>query len=277
MAGTLFVVATPIGNREDLTGRAIRTLREVSVIACEDTRQTRKLLDPAGIETPVISYYEQNEAARAAELVARMERGESVALVSDAGTPLISDPGYRLVRLALDRGLSVVPIPGPSALATALSASGLATDTFRFGGFLPPKSARRRAELARWVDSPDTLIYYEAPHRIVETLADVLEVFGPDRAVVVARELTKLHEEFTRGAASSVWRNYSQRESIKGEITLLIGKREAAAEAPPREQLREDVERLVEEGVPRMSAIKQVAQRHSLGKREVYKALEEEQ
>src|SRR5690349_6385885 len=192
MAGRLYLVATPIGNLEDITYRAVRVLREVDVIACEDTRQTRKLLEHYGIHKPTVSYHEHNEAERCEEFAERLRAGESIALVSDAGTPLVSDPGYRLVRAALSSDIPVEPIPGPSAALTALAASGLPTDTFRFEGFLPPKTGARTRLLESLVEETATLIFYEAPHRVLETLEAIEQVMGP-RPVVLARELTKLH------------------------------------------------------------------------------------
>src|SRR4051812_3883001 len=225
MQGTLFVVATPIGNLEDVTLRALRVLKEADLIACEDTRQTQKLLSHHGIDKPTVSYHEHNEAERAAELVAKLERGANVALVSDAGMPGISDPGYRVVALAVERGIPVVPIPGPVAFATALAASGLPTDAFRFNGFLPAKSGQRREALEALRDSTVTEIFYEAPHRLIEALRDVVTTLGASRPVVVARELTKIHEEFVRGGAAEVLRQFEERAGeVKGEITLLIGK-----------------------------------------------------
>ncbi|MEZ5351727.1 MAG: 16S rRNA (cytidine(1402)-2'-O)-methyltransferase [Bryobacteraceae bacterium] len=232
MDPSLYLVATPIGNLEDITYRAVRTLGEVTLIACEDTRQTRKLLEHYNIGTPMVSYHEHNEKERSADLVARILAGQSIALVSDAGTPLISDPGFRLVSRAIAAGVPVIPIPGPSAALSALAASGLAVDAFRFGGFLPPKSGQRRRELERWSASTDTLIYYEAPHRLCETLADIVAVMGPARPVTVAREITKRHEEFLRGACAEVLADLSARDAVKGEITLLIGRGPASPEKP---------------------------------------------
>jgi 16S rRNA (cytidine1402-2'-O)-methyltransferase len=270
MSGRLYVVATPIGNLEDITYRAVRVLGEADLIACEDTRQTRKLLDHYGISRPTISYYEHNEAERTAELLVRLRAGAAIALVSDAGMPLVSDPGYRLVRAAVAEGIPVEPLPGPSALLAALAASGLPTDAFHFAGFLPPRHGQRVRALEQLRDEQTTLIFYEAPHRILETLAAVEEVLGP-RPVVVARELTKVHEEFVRGPAAEVRAQLAARDAVKGEITLLVGK----AEAPPVDDtpLEEAVESLVRAGVPRMDAIKQVARRRGLAKREVYGSL----
>jgi 16S rRNA (cytidine1402-2'-O)-methyltransferase len=271
LSGTLYLVATPIGNLEDISFRAVRVLKEADLIACEDTRQTRKLLDHYGIAKPAISYHEHNERERSLELAARLLAGSKVALVSDAGTPLVSDPGYRLVRAAIDNGIRVEAVPGPSALLTALAVSGLPTDSFQFGGFLPAKSGQRRRILEAMRDAPLTLIFYEAPHRILETLAAVSEVLG-DRPVVVARELTKMHEEVLRGTADEVRAILTARETIRGEITLLIGRGTGPAEDDT--PLAHAVQACVAQGMPRMDAIKAVAQRRGLSKREVYSELE---
>jgi 16S rRNA (cytidine1402-2'-O)-methyltransferase len=270
MAGALYLVATPIGNLEDITYRAVRTLREADAIACEDTRQTRKLLEHYGIGKHTVSYHEHNEAERADELAARMAAGAKVALVSDAGMPLVSDPGYRLVRAALQAGIPVIPIPGPSAALAALAASGLPTDAFHFGGFLPHKPGQRVTALEAIADEPATVIFYEAPHRIVEALEAVEQVLGA-RPVVVARELTKLHEEFLRGTAAEIRAVLAARDAVKGEITLLIGK--AVEPEPDDTPVPDAVEALVRDGMPRMDAIKQVARRRGLSKREVYAQL----
>lgn len=266
----LYLVATPIGNLEDITYRAVRTLSEADLIACEDTRQTRKLLDHYGISKPTVSYHEHNEMERAAELVERLRSGAAIALVSDAGVPLVSDPGYRLVHAAVEAGLPVVPIPGPSALLTALSASGLPTDSFHFAGFLPPKPIQRAKLLEALAEEHATLIFYEAPHRLLEALESIEQVLGP-RPVVVGRELTKLHEEFLRGTAAELRAQLESRDAIKGEITILVGK--ATAPPPDDRPLDEAVGELVSGGVPRMDAIKQVARRRGLSKREVYDRL----
>jgi 16S rRNA (cytidine1402-2'-O)-methyltransferase len=270
MPGLLYLVATPIGNLEDITYRAVRVLREAGLIACEDTRQTRKLLDHYDIRTPTISYHEHNEAERAAELASRMAAGAVVALVSDAGMPLVSDPGYRLVRAAIDIAVPVIAVPGPSAALTALAASGLPTDSFRFGGFLPSKPGQRAKALEALAEEQATLIFYEAPHRILEALEAVEQALG-HRPVVVARELTKIHEEFLRGTAADVRAQLAARDAIRGEITLLIGK--ATGPAPDDRPVDEAVEELVNAGTPRMDAIKQVARRRGLSKREVYDRL----
>jgi 16S rRNA (cytidine1402-2'-O)-methyltransferase len=270
MNGRLYVVATPIGNLEDITYRAVRVLRETDRIACEDTRQTRKLLDHYAIQKPTISYHEHNETERAAELVELLRAGETIALVTDAGVPLISDPGYRLVRAAVEADIPVEPVPGPSAALTALSASGLPTDAFHFGGFLPSKPGQRIHALEHLAEEQATLIFFEAPHRIIETLEAVEQVLGP-RPVVIARELTKVHEEFLRGTPAEVRRQLLAHDAIKGEITLLIGK----ATHPPSDEtpVGEAVEALVRNGAARMDAIKQVARKRGLSKREVYDKL----
>ncbi len=270
MSGQLYLVATPIGNLEDITYRAVRVLREADLIACEDTRQTRKLLDHYDIRKPTISYHEHNEAERTEELVSRMLAGTTLALVSDAGMPLVSDPGYRLVRAAIGASVSVYAVPGPSAALTALAASGLPTDSFHFGGFLPVKPGQRAKALESLAEEQATLIFYEAPHRILEALEAVEAALGP-RPVVVARELTKLHEEYLRGTAAEIRERLAARDSVKGEMTLLIGK----ATEPPRDDtpLEEAVQSLIQGGIARMDAIKQVARRRGLSKREVYDQL----
>ncbi len=270
-SGTLYLVATPIGNLEDITFRAVRVLKEADLIACEDTRQTRRLLDHYGINKPTISYHEHNELPRSLELIGKLIAGITVALVSDAGMPLVSDPGYRLVRAAVENGIRVEPVPGASALLTALAASGLPTDSFHFGGFLPAKPGQRLKALEALQNEPATLVFYEAPHRILEALAAVEQALG-ERPVVVARELTKLHEEFLRGTAAEVRASLEARESIKGEITLLIGK--GAGVTHDDTPLADAVDALIAQAVPRMDAIKTVAHRRGLSKREVYAELE---
>jgi 16S rRNA (cytidine1402-2'-O)-methyltransferase len=271
MPGVLYIVATPIGNLGDITYRAVEILRSVDHIACEDTRQTRKLLDHLSIAAHPISYHEHNEASRSAELLQRLESGASIALVSDAGTPLISDPGFRLVRGAVQLGVPVVPIPGVSAVITALSASALPTDSFRFCGFLPRKSGERRRLLQSLAGESATLAFYETPHRILESLEDIQEVLS-DPPVVAARELTKMHEEFLRGKASEVRQTLAARDAVRGEFTLLIGK----ADTPAQSQVpaQQAVLQLEETGMSRMDAIKTVARERGLPKREVYKLFE---
>jgi 16S rRNA (cytidine1402-2'-O)-methyltransferase len=270
MSGLLYLVATPIGNLEDITYRAVRILSEADLIACEDTRQSRKLLDHYNIHKPTISYHDHNEAERTAELAARLVNGAVIALVSDAGMPLVSDPGYRLVRAAVQAGVPVVPIPGPSASLTALAGSGLPTDAFYFGGFLPAKPGQRAQLLETLAESQATLIFYEAPHRILEALESIETVLGA-RPIVVARELTKIHEEFLRGTAAEIRAQLESRDAVKGEITLLIGK----ATEPPADNRPVDqaVNALIHDGMPRMDAIKLIARRRGLSKREVYDQL----
>src|SRR5262250_2259875 len=219
--GCLYLVATPIGNLEDITLRALRILKEANEIACEDTRHTQKLLNHYNISRPLVSYHEHNEMTRAPELVVAMEDGGRIALVSDAGMPLVSDPGFRLVTLCLRHRIPVIPVPGPSALLAALSASGLPNEEFLFAGFLPARSGERRRALERLRIEDRTIIFYEAPHRIEETLADAREILG-DRTACLAREVTKLHEEFRRGTLSELIASLSDKP-VRGEITLLIG------------------------------------------------------
>jgi 16S rRNA (cytidine1402-2'-O)-methyltransferase len=272
VSGTLYIVATPIGNLEDISARALRILGEVDLIACEDTRQTHKLLDRYSISKPLVSYHEHNERARSEELVRELAGGKTIALLSDAGTPLIADPGYRLVEAARAQGIAVSPIPGPSALIAALSASGLPTDSFLFCGFLPAKKSQRRKFLEQYRHSSMTVVAYETPHRVVEALEDIAEVLGP-RPVVLARELTKIHEEFLRGTATEIHDALAKRPAVKGEIVLMIGKNEIAeVDDTPLEVA---VAKLIEAGVPRMDALKTVARNRGLSKRDVYKKLNE--
>lgn len=278
----LYLVATPIGNLEDITLRALRVLKEVDVIACEDTRQTQKLLNHYAIATRTTSYHEHNEMTRSAELVKEMQEGASVALVTDAGMPGISDPGYRLITLAIRHGVPVVPVPGASAFLAALVASGLPTDSFRFSGFLPAKRGERRAALEAVKNSPRTQVFYEAPHRIVETLTDVVEVLGEARRVVIAREVTKLHEEFLRGGAGEVLEILKAREAVKGEITLLIGKPEevdarVGTGTLARPSVRERVEQIMaEEKIDEKAALKKVAKERGVSKSEAYREMQRE-
>ena len=275
MAGTLYLVATPIGNLEDITYRAVRILGEVDLIACEDTRRTRKLLNHFEISTPTMSCHEHNETVRTAQLVEKLERGADVALVSDAGTPLVSDPGYHLVACALEKGIPVVPVPGASAMLAAVAAAGLPCDSFHFAGFLPSKASQRRKALEQLVDLSSTVIFYEAPHRILDTLADLDELLG-DRPVVLARELTKAHEEFLRGAAGSIRTQLAARPSVKGEMTVLIAKAAATPRtAPQPAEVRAAVETLLRQGAPRMEAMKSVARGYGLSKRAVYRMMED--
>jgi 16S rRNA (cytidine1402-2'-O)-methyltransferase len=277
----LYLVGTPIGNLEDITLRALRVLKEVDVIACEDTRQTQKLLNHYAITTRTTSYHEHNEITRSAELVKEMQEGASVALVSDAGMPGISDPGYRLIALAIRHHLPVVPVPGASAFLVALVASGLPTDSFRFAGFLAAKRGERRTALEAVKSSPRTQVFYEAPHRIVETLEDVCEVLGDARHVVVAREVTKLHEEFLRGHAREVLQTLQNRGAVKGEITLLIGNSGKDARLGVdsffRPRVRQRVEQIMaEEKIDEKSALKKVAKERGVSKSEAYREMQRE-
>ncbi|MGE5056854.1 MAG: 16S rRNA (cytidine(1402)-2'-O)-methyltransferase [Acidobacteriota bacterium] len=276
----LYLVGTPIGNLEDITLRALRILKEVDVIACEDTRQTQKLLNHFAIQARTTSYHEHNEITRSAELVKEMEGGARVALVSDAGMPGISDPGYRMVTLAIGHRIPVVPVPGASAFLAALVASGLATDSFRFSGFLPAKRGERRVALEGIKNSPETQVFYEAPHRIVEAMVDLVEVLGSARNVVVAREVTKLHEEFLRGSAGEVLEQLKARETVKGEITLLIAKAEeksAEVATAGRLTVRQRVQQIVgEEKIDEKAALKRVAKERGISKSEAYREMQRE-
>jgi 16S rRNA (cytidine1402-2'-O)-methyltransferase len=272
MNGTLYIVATPIGNLEDITYRAVRILGEADLIACEDTRHTRKLLQRYAISKPLVSYHEHNEEERSDELIRELQAGRSVALVSDAGTPLIADPGYRLVRKARALGIGVTPIPGASAMVAALSASGLPTDTFEFQGFFSAKRTQRRRQLEELRNAQQTHVFYEAPHRILETLDDIAEILGAGRLIVLARELTKLHEEFLAGTAAEIRDVLRSRTGIKGEFTVMIGK--GTGRPLDEKPIAEAVAELVAEGIPRMEAYKRIARERGLSKREVYKQCE---
>jgi 16S rRNA (cytidine1402-2'-O)-methyltransferase len=291
-AGCLYIVATPIGNLEDITLRALRILKEADLIACEDTRQTLKLLSHFDIHTRLVSYHEHNEITRAAELVIELEQGAKIALVSDAGTPAISDPGQHLVALALRHGIRVVPIPGASAVVAAIAASGMPSEQFRFIGFLPARQSERRKALRELAAELGTLVLYEAPHRLLDALEDAVEILG-NRPATIARELTKIHEEFLRDHLQALAAAV-RRKPLKGEITLLIGhadpadqqqrrqdanatngmqaaESEAATKAVP---LARRVEEIVEQrGIDRKAALKQAARERGLTKREAYKQL----
>lgn len=272
----LYLVATPIGNLEDITLRALRVLKEVDLVACEDTRQTQKLFAHYGIDKRTISYHQHNEMTRAAELITNVEGGATIALVSDAGMPGISDPGYRLVTLAIRHRVPVVPIPGASAFLAALVASGLPTDSFRFSGFLPAKRGKRRELLQNILASPRTQVFYEAPHRLLETMEDVVQVLGLNRQIVIAREVTKIHEEFLRGRAGEVLEKLKARDPIKGEITLLIGRCEdsiqtAAAKLGVRTRLKEIMS---EDQIDQKTALKKLAKELGISKSEAYRELQ---
>jgi 16S rRNA (cytidine1402-2'-O)-methyltransferase len=274
LSAGLYLVATPIGNLEDITLRAMRVLKEADLIACEDTRQTQKLLNHYGVSTRTTSYHEHNEMTRAAELVVDLEQGARIALVTDAGMPGISDPGFRLISLAIRHHVPVVPIPGASAFLSALVASGLPTDSFRFSGFLPAKRGQRRQVLESILESARTQVFYEAPHRVREALEDIVEILGGQRHVVIAREVTKIHEEFLRGHAEQVLETLKARGDIKGEITLLIGKMEATEQKalPSRVSIRQRVEQIVaEEKLDEKAALKKVAREMGMSKSEAYR------
>jgi len=276
-SGCLYLVATPIGNLEDITLRALRILREADQIACEDTRHTQKLLTHYDIHKPLVSYHEHNEMTRAPELVVAMEQGQQIALVSDAGMPLVSDPGYRLVTLCLRHHIPVVPVPGPSALLAALSASGLPNEEFLFAGFLPARSGERRRALERLRIEERTIILYEAPHRLDECLADALEILG-DRPACLAREVTKLHEEFRRGKLSDLAASLEERPA-RGEITLLVGPPEANTSklADTSQSLAERVDELIRQAkLDRKEALKLAAKERGLTRRAAYNQLLEE-
>jgi 16S rRNA (cytidine1402-2'-O)-methyltransferase len=272
LAPGLYLVATPIGNLEDITLRAIRVLKQADLIACEDTRQTQKLLNHYAITTPTISYHEHNEASRAAELVEKLAHGTRIAVVSDAGVPGISDPGFRLVLLAVERGVPVVPIPGPTAFVSAVVASGLPSASFSFRGFLSPKSAARRRELEQVLNSAQTEIFYEAPHRIVAAMEDVLVVLGSRRRVAIARELTKIHEEFLRGTAAQVLDIVKSRGEMKGEIVLLIGPADEGERQAPAGSIRDRVDQLIrEEKLDEKAALKKAAKERGISKSAAYR------
>jgi len=277
--GTLHVVATPIGNLEDLTLRALRVLREVDLIACEDTRRTGALLRRHGITTRTTSYFEQNERFKGQKLLAALRAGQSLALVSDAGTPGISDPGYRLVRDARDAGIPVIPVPGPSAAIAALSVSGLPTDRFLFVGFLPPRAGARRRALLDLAATPSTLVFYESPVRVIGALSDMIETLG-DRDAFLCREATKVHEEYVRERLGQIRERLQGRDGVRGEIVLVVTGAGAGVAAAPAGGLAEGAAdstpealfaRLATEGRTRREAVKEVARRLGLPARDVYR------
>jgi 16S rRNA (cytidine1402-2'-O)-methyltransferase len=271
----LYLVATPIGNLQDITLRALRVLKEADQIACEDTRQTQKLLNHYGISSRTVSYHEHNELTRAPELVLDLEGGARVALVTDAGMPGISDPGFRLISLAIRHHIPVVPIPGASAFLAALVASGLPTDSFRFSGFLPAKVGQRRQMLESVKSSARTQVFYETPHRVKEAVEDVVEILGADRQLVIAREVTKIHEEFLRGRAGDVLKTLNARGDIKGEITLLIGKAEEGQKVAAGVSVRRRIEQIMaEEKLDEKAALKRIAKEMGVSKSEAYRELQ---
>jgi len=276
LAPGLYLVATPIGNLEDMTLRALRVLRLVDKIACEDTRQTSKLLHHFEIKTPTVSYHLHNERGRAEELVSALKEGGRIAVVSDAGMPGIADPGGEIVRVAVAAGIDVFPVPGANAALSGLIASGLPTDTFAFRGFLPSKPGERKSLLEtvqaelRTAATPATQIFYETPHRIADALADVEAVFGPAHPIALARELTKLHEEFLRGTVAEVHAKLTARDSIRGEMVLMLSG-ELAAEDATQVSLPAAVKALLAAGLDEKDALKQVARERGIGKSDAYR------
>jgi 16S rRNA (cytidine1402-2'-O)-methyltransferase len=267
--GTLFVVATPIGHMEDITLRAIRTLKEVGLIAAEDTRQTRKLLTRYEVSTPLLSYHDHNKEKRTPALLEKLKAGNSIALVTDAGTPSISDPGHYLVRAAIRTAIPVVPIPGASALIAALSVSGLPTDSFIFAGFVPRKPAKRKHFLERLRGEPRTLIFYESPKRLIGLMQEIINLMG-DRSAVVARELTKVHEEILRGSLSNILKVLAVRPLLKGECTLLVGGYEETGEFDRNSLVRDLRQLRLETGRPLSELVKEVARKYGLSRKLVY-------
>lgn len=275
----LYIVATPIGNLEDITLRALRVLRSVDRIACEDTRQTQKLLSHFGIHVPTISCHAHNERERSEELIAQLQAGARIALVSDAGMPGISDPGAHLVAQAAAAGIAVIPIPGASAVVSALAASGLDTSSFLFVGFPPPRSGERRTFFETLRNQQATLVFYEAPHRILEALRDAKEIFGPNRQAVLAREITKLHEEFLRGTLGDLEKILAVRDLQRGEMTLLIAQTDPtqSTSATPETSLRESMAFYQSQGLDEQGALKRVARDRGVSKSEVYREWQREQ
>ncbi|MDZ8077726.1 MAG: 16S rRNA (cytidine(1402)-2'-O)-methyltransferase [Nostoc sp. DcaGUA01] len=266
---TLYVVGTPIGNLEDITFRAVRILQTVDIIAAEDTRHTGKLLQHFEIKTPQVSYHEHNRTSRIPELLQYLANDKAIALVSDAGMPGISDPGYELIKACIEAGISVVPIPGASAAITALSAAGLPTDRFVFEGFLPAKTQQRREHLESLQTESRTLIFYESPHRLQDTLQDLAEIWGSDRQIVLARELTKLYEEFWRGTIAEAMAHYSQREP-QGEYTLVVAGIAPSQIQLTQEELKAELKQLISQGISRSQASRQLAKVTSMPRRQLY-------
>ena len=268
--GKLYLVGTPIGNLEDITLRASRMLREVDLIAAEDTRRTGKLLQHLSISTPQISYNEHNHNSRIEELISRMQQGENLALVTDAGMPSISDPGVELVRAAIAHNITVVPIPGGTAVISALAASGLPTDRFIFEGFLPQKLSDRTTRLELLRSETRTIVLYEAPHRILKTLNDLAEIIGESREIVLARELTKIHEEFWRGNIAGAIAMYTNERQPKGEYTIVIHGAPASSLITNEVELKQELQQLLDRGMTRSQASRQLAKLTTLSRREIY-------
>ena len=273
MPGTLYLVATPIGNLADITHRALQILKDVDLIACEDTRHTNKLLNHYGITTKTVSYHEHNEQQRATQLIEKLKEGSNIAVVSDAGTPSISDPGFRLVQAAIENNIAVVPVPGPSALISALIAAGLPTDEFFFAGFLPARPNARRTRLNELQSVPGTLIFYEAPHRLAAALKDAFEVLG-EREAVVARELTKLNEEIRRGRLSKLAADYAdKKDDIRGEIVVLIDRNVIGVASKPETSIATLVAQFEQDGLDHRAALKKAARELGLSRAEAYRQL----
>jgi 16S rRNA (cytidine1402-2'-O)-methyltransferase len=277
LAPGLYLVATPIGNLEDITLRALRILRSADRIACEDTRQTQKLLNHFGISTPTVSYHLHNEGLRAEELLNQLKGGARIAVVSDAGTPGIADPGHEIANAAIDAGIPVFPIPGANAALSALIASGLETESFTFHGFLPSKEGQRKTALEQLPRDNATHIFYEAPHRILATLADIESVLGPTQPIVIARELTKLHEEFLRGTVVDVRSQLASRPVVRGEIVLLFSPIANEIAATQKSIAAEVAALMQSESVSEKDALKRVARDRGIGKSEAYRELQREQ
>ncbi len=267
--GTLYVVGTPIGNLEDMTFRAVRILQSVDVIAAEDTRHTGKLLQHFQIKTPQVSYHEHNRNERLPELLSQLSEGKAIALVTDAGMPGISDPGYELVKACIEAGISVVPVPGATAGITALSAAGLPTDRFVFEGFLPASGQHREKRLEVLPAESRTLIFYESPHRLRETLQDLADCLGGYRPIVLARELTKLHEEFWRGTIKEAIAHYTQLEP-KGEFTLVVAGEQLGVPVLSEDALKDELQQIMAQGISRSQAARQLAQLTKLPRRQLY-------
>ncbi|MGD1700755.1 16S rRNA (cytidine(1402)-2'-O)-methyltransferase [Dapis sp. BLCC M229] len=268
-SGTLYIVGTPIGNLEDTTFRAVQTLQKVDLIAAEDTRHTGKLLQHFQIQTPQLSYHQHNEQSRIPELIEKLSQGKTIALVTDAGMPGISDPGYELVKACVEANISVVPIPGVTASITALSASGLPTNKFIFIGFLPTKIKLREEQLEKLSNSLETIVLYESPYRLLQTLEDLAKILGRDRKIVLARELTKLHEEFWRGTVGQAI-IYYQNNQPKGEFTIVIAGAEPELPVLSEDTIKQELQELFAQGISRSQASRQLAQKINLSRRKIY-------
>ncbi|MGK7923580.1 MAG: 16S rRNA (cytidine(1402)-2'-O)-methyltransferase [Trichodesmium sp.] len=268
-SGTLYIVGTPIGNLEDITFRAVQTLQKVDLIAAEDTRHTGKLLQHFQIKTPQLSYHQHNEQSRIPELIEKLNQGKTIAIVTDAGMPGISDPGYELVKACVEANISVVPIPGVTAIITGLSASGLPTNKFIFIGFLPTKIKLRQEQLEQLSNSLETIVLYESPYRLLESLEDLAKILGRDRKIVLARELTKLHEEFWRGTVGEAIIHY-QNNQAKGEFTIVIAGAEPELQVLSEDTIKQELQELFAQGISRSQASRQLAEKINLSRRKIY-------